>query len=112
MGIRRRGNPNAYIKEDLERNGVQITIKEPDNNQLTEIKHLNCNTAHQTLGLYKTLTGDHKEQLKQTREKSETISRAVGAAHFNRKQAKTAWNAMYLPGVTYPFVATYLEEKE
>jgi hypothetical protein len=62
--------------------------------------------------LYKTLTGDHKEQLKQTREKSETISRAVGAAHFNRKQEKTAWNAMYIPGVTYPFVATYLEEKE
>ena len=106
------GNPTHTSKEDLSSNGVQITIKEPDTNQLTEIKHLDCNTAHRTLGLYKTLTGDQKEQIKQTKTKSETISRAIGAAHFTRKQAKTAWNAIYITGVTYPFVATYLEENE
>jgi hypothetical protein len=105
------GNPTHLSKENLSSNGVEITIKEPDSNQLTEIKHLDCNTAHRTLGLYKALTGDQKEQIKQTKTKSEIISRAVSAAHFTRKQAKTAWHAIYITGVTYPFVATYMEER-
>jgi hypothetical protein len=55
---------------------------------------------------------NQSKQKKQMSEKSETISRAVGAAHFTRKQKKTALNTMYIPGVTYPSVATYLEEQE
>jgi hypothetical protein len=88
-----------------------VTIQEKGAEHLTEIKHLDCNTAHRTIGVYKAITGDQKEQTKQTSTKSETICRAVGAAHFTRKQAKTAWNGIYIPAVTYPFVATYLEEK-
>ena len=36
----------------------------------------------------------------------------MGAANFTRKEVKLAWNAIYIPGVTYPFVATYLEVLE
>jgi hypothetical protein len=106
------GVPSHMSKQDLEDSGVKIHIHENGKDQPTEIKHLDCDEAHRTLGVYNTITGNQKEQKKQTSQKSETITRAVGAAAFTRKQTKTAWNAIYIPGVTYPSVATYLEEKE
>ena len=106
------GVPSHTSKQELEENGVKIAIQEIGKDQPTEIKHLDCDEAHRTLGIYKTITGNQQEQKKQTSQKSETISRAVGASHFTRKQAKTAWNAIYIPGVTYPSVATYLKQKE
>jgi hypothetical protein len=106
------GVPSHTSKQELEEAGVTIAIQEKGKDQPTEINHNDCNTAHQTLGVYKTITGNQSEQKKQISEKSETISRAVGAANFTRNQTKTAWNTMYIPGVTYPSVATYLEERE
>jgi hypothetical protein len=79
---------------------VQITIQEAGQDLPTIIKHLDCNTAHRSLGVYKTLPGDQTEQQKQISSKSEQISAAVGAAHLNRKETKLAWNAIYTPGVT------------
>ena len=105
------GVPSHTSKQELEEAGVTIAIQEKGKDQPTEINHIDCNTAHRTLGVYKTITGNQSEQKKQTSEKSETISRAVGAANFTRKQTKTAWNTMYIPGVTYPSVATYLERE-
>jgi hypothetical protein len=52
-----------------------------------------------------TAMGNQTEQQRQTSNKSETISTAVGATHLTRKEAKLEWNAIYIPGVTYPFVA-------
>ena len=106
------GVPSHMSKQKLEAMGVQIQIKETGKDQPTKIKHLDCDEAHRTLGVYKTITGNQMEQKKQTSQKGETITRAVGAATFTRKQTKTAWNAIYIPGVTYLSVATYLQEKE
>ena len=106
------GVPSHISKQELEEAGVKIAIQEQGKDQPTEITHIDCDTAHRTLGVYKTITGSQKEQKRQTSEKSETISRAVGAANFTRKQTKTAWNTMYIPAITYPSAATYLEESE
>jgi hypothetical protein len=103
------GVPRHTSKQELEEQGVQITIQEADKDEPTAIKHLDCNTAHQTLGVYKTLTGGQAEQQKQTSNKSETISTAVGAAHLTRKEAKLAWNAIY-PGSNIPLCRNYLRE--
>jgi hypothetical protein len=104
------GTPSHTPKDELEADGVWVTIQETGAHIPTQIRHLDCNTAHRTLGVFKTITGNQKEQERQTRVKSETICRAVGATNFTRQQATTAWNSIYIPGVTYPFVATYLEE--
>ena len=104
--------PSHKSKQNLEESGVKLQIQETGKNGLTEIKHLECDEAHRTLGVYKTITGNQMEQKKQTSQKSENITRAVGAASFTRKQAEAAWNAIYIPAVTYPSVATYLQEKE
>ena len=101
-----KGVPSHMSKQDLEESGVKIQIQENGKDQPTEIKHLDCDVAHRTLGVYKTITGYQSKQKKQTSQKSETITRAVGAANFTRKHTKTAWNAIFIPGVTYPSVAT------
>jgi hypothetical protein len=59
------GTPRHTSKQELEEQGVQITNTEADKDQPTVIKHLDCNTAHQTLGVYKTLTGDTKTNKQQ-----------------------------------------------
>jgi hypothetical protein len=49
-------------KQDLEDSGVKLQIHENGKDQPTEIKHLDCDEAHCTLGVYKTITGNQKEQ--------------------------------------------------
>jgi hypothetical protein len=80
------GVPSHMSKQDLEISGVKIQIYENGKDRPTEIKHLDCDEAHRTLGVYKTITGNQEEQKKQTSQKSETITRAVGAATFTQKQ--------------------------
>jgi hypothetical protein len=106
------GEPSPMTKEELEEKGVAITIQQDDGTHTTTIQHYDCNKAHRTLGLYKTITGNQDEQLKQTKEKSKKTTIAVGAAHLLKDHARIAWNAMYIPAVAYPFVATYMTEKD
>ena len=98
-------------KEELEEKGVAMMIQQDDGTHTT-IQHYDCNKAHRTLGLYKTITGNQDKILKQTKEKSEKITIAVGAANLSKDHARIAWNAMYIPAVAYPFVATYMTEKD
>jgi hypothetical protein len=74
-------------KEELEENGVEITVQQNDGTSTT-IQHYDCNKAHKTLGLYKTITGNQEEQLKQTKDKSEKITSSVGNAHLTRDHAR------------------------
>ena len=68
------GNPHPMTKTELEAHGVSISIKETGQESATTIKHLDCKTAHRTLGLYKSPTGDQTEQLEKIQEKSKKIS--------------------------------------
>jgi hypothetical protein len=58
------GAPTPMTKEELEANEVNITIHDEESNTITIIQHYDCDKAHRTLGLYKTLTGNQAEQLK------------------------------------------------
>ena len=97
-------------KQDLEERGVSISIQEENNADTTTIKHLDCSTAHRTLGLYKSPTGNQAEQLSQLQEKSKKISASIAVSTITRSQARIAWNAIYIPAIAYPLVATYLTE--
>ena len=57
-------------KQQLEDRGVKIQIQETGKDQPTKIKHLDCDEAHRTLGVYKTITGNQMEQKKQTSQKA------------------------------------------
>jgi hypothetical protein len=47
------GVPRHMTKQELKQEGVSISIQESGKNEKTEINHLDCSTAHQTLGLQK-----------------------------------------------------------
>ena len=54
------GVPSHTSKQELEEAGVTIAIQETGKDRPTEIKHINCNTAHRTLGVYKTISQETK----------------------------------------------------
>ena len=97
-------------KEELEKLGVKILIKENEDDEPTEIRHLDCDTAHRTLGLYKSITGNQTMQIQRLKERSENISQSVASSSITRSQATTAWNSIYIPSIAYPLVATYIDE--
>ncbi len=47
------GIPHPMTKTELEAQGVSISIHETGKETATTIKHLDCTSAHRTLGLYK-----------------------------------------------------------
>jgi hypothetical protein len=56
-------------KQELEAVGVNIQLTKNEDNGPQVIKHLDCSTAHKTLGLQKTPIGNQDEQLAQLQEK-------------------------------------------
>ena len=104
------GNPSPMTKEELDDQGVSISIHEADYTTATTIKHLDCNTARRTLGLYKSPTANQDAQITNIQEKSKRISDNIAASAITRSQATIAWNSIYIPAITYPLVATYINE--
>jgi hypothetical protein len=99
-------------KDELENAGVSISIQETGEEDRTTIKHLDCATAHKTLGLQKTPIGNQDKQLEHISERSEEISQAIVTSSVTRIQATTSWNSIHIPAVVYPLVATNFQEKD
>jgi hypothetical protein len=57
------GVPSHMSKQDLEDSGVKVQIQENGQDQPTEIKHLDCNEAHRTLRVYKTIKKNKRNKL-------------------------------------------------
>ena len=106
------GVPRQMTKQELEQEGVSISIQESGENGKTVINHLDCNTAHRTLGLQKNPIGNQDKQLEHISEKSDDIAHAIATSSVNRTQALTSWTSMYIPAVAYPLVATHFQEKD
>ena len=98
-------------KEELETRGVSISIQENNQEAPTKIKHLDCNEAHRTLGLYKSLTANQQDQTTIIQNKSNKISESIAISTATRSQATIAWNSIYIPAIAYPLVATYLSKE-
>ena len=86
-------------KQELEEAGVTLQLTEGDNTNQQEIKHLDCSTAHRTLGLQKTPIGNQDKQLEHLQEKSNTIAQAIGTSSITRTEATLEWNYIYIPAV-------------
>jgi hypothetical protein len=106
------GKPRPTTKAELDQDGVSISIQESGEASKTIIQHLDCSTAHKTLGLQKTPIGNQDEQLQKIHEKSNNIAQAIATSSITRDQAKTAWTSMYIPAIAYPLVATYFQEND
>ena len=74
------GKPTDTTKEELETMGVTIQVQEAGEAAATKIKHLDCATAHRTLGLHKTPMGNQDEQLKKLQENSARIACAIATS--------------------------------
>ena len=106
------GKLTHTTKDELEAMGVMIQVQEAGKAAPRMIKHLDCATAHRTLGLHKTPMGNQDEQLKKLQENSARIAGAIATSSITRAQATTAWNALYIPSVAYPLLATYFQEED
>jgi hypothetical protein len=78
------GAPRHITKQELEKSGVSISIQESSKKDKTIINHLDCDTAHRTLGLQKTPIGNQDKQLEQLHKKSDGISQAIATSSVNQ----------------------------
>jgi hypothetical protein len=99
-------------KQELEAAGVNIHLTKNEDNGPQVIRHLDCSTAHMTLGLQKTPIGNQDKQLAQLKQKSDHILQAIGTSSVTRTEATLAWDTMYILVVAYPLEATHFQEKD
>jgi hypothetical protein len=100
------GVPSHTSKQELEDIGVEIEILEIGKDQPTEIKHLDCEVAHRTLGVYKTITGNQQKQKRQATPCSESgagevydrLRQQSCFASYFRPFLRRFWNDVEMPG--------------
>jgi ribonuclease HI len=107
-------------KFDQEGNGIPMTIAEQRNQQVAPIQIQTDNTkfvtilqkevhtAHKTLGCFKAIDGNEKEQIKYLSDKSRQFGRKLNNASLTRKQALMAYKTIYIPSMRYGLPACSL----
>ncbi len=79
----------------------QLSIYDTENNQTVTIQQKICTEAHKTLGVFKTIISDDKNQLQYLQNKSDTFANLVVSGHLSRRQALTAYSSIYIPSMLY-----------
>jgi ribonuclease HI len=85
----------------------QIEIPDTNGSQ-TFIQQKEVNKAHKTLGCYKAIDGNEKEQISYLQTKSKKFSRCLYTANLSRKQANMAYKMIYIPSMKYGLPACSL----
>jgi hypothetical protein len=99
------GNPSPqYIKEQ---HIEQIEIKLSTTNEIKVLEQKEVSTSHKTLGTYKCIYGEEKEQFRILSDKSNQISEQL-----NRKQSWLAYKCFYIPAMTYSLTAVSITEQQ
>jgi ribonuclease HI len=85
----------------------QIAIPDPDGSS-TIIKQKEVESAHKTLGCYKAIDGNEREQINYLRTKSKKFGRNIQNSNMSRKQANMAYKMIYIPSLKYGLPACSL----
>jgi hypothetical protein len=102
----------ARIKTLDEVGREPIMIRDSNTGILHPIKPRACETAHKTLGCWKTLEGNQSQQKDVLMEKSRELGNKIAGGGVYRYEAKVAYNSNYLSSMTYPLSASYFHETE
>ena len=89
----------------------KITIT-PSNQQPTQISHVDCDTAHRTLGQMKAPTGNQTAHLQFMLQRSNTWLAAIKESSLSRVEAQVAFDAIWFPSLSYGLGTTNLSFKE
>ncbi|KAI2496301.1 hypothetical protein MHU86_18213 [Fragilaria crotonensis] len=90
---------------------VNITVRERQDDAGTELRVLSAFTAHKTLGHYKDPAGTQREQYRQLKQKSDSITAFLWEVPLTRLEAWTYYFACYLPAVSYPLASSSLSKQ-
>jgi hypothetical protein len=99
------------IAEQRDQNVTPIQIKTTYQSEVT-IQQKEVHQAHKTLGCYKAIDGNEKEQIQYLSNKSKQYGRKIHTAGLTRKQANMAYKMIYIPSMKYSLPACSLSEKE
>ncbi|KAI2510607.1 hypothetical protein MHU86_3718 [Fragilaria crotonensis] len=89
-------------------NDVCIEVRDHLSNSAQQLQLLSAYTAHKTLGHYKDPAGTQREQYRQLKRKSDSITAFLWATPLNRSETWTYYFAYYLPAVCYPLASSSL----
>ena len=89
----------------------KITLT-PADDQPQQIKHVECDTAHRTLGQMKCPTGDQSAQLTYMKQRSNTWLAAIKESSLSRAEAQVAFDTIWFPSLAYGLSTTNLSYKE
>jgi hypothetical protein len=96
-----------YISERQNQHAVPIKIKTAAHDLIT-IKQKEVNIAHKTLGCFKAIDGNEKEQIKYLSDKSRQFGKKLHNTSLTRKQANMAYKMIYIPSMRYGLPACSL----
>jgi hypothetical protein len=77
-----------------------------------ELKQIEVNKCHKTLGAFKCLYGTKDEHIRNLKGKNSEFIRKTWNGQFNRRIARKAYNSNYMSSMLYTLVATNVYEKE
>jgi hypothetical protein len=89
-----------------------ITVKASKSAKVIEIRQLEVETSHRTLGVWKTMVGDESDHRRVMQGRSDHMGALIGTAHMTRHQARVAYNSIYTPMMNYSLPACSLKETE
>lgn len=104
------GDPEPMTTAEIQAQTGPLTVP-GDNNEPIEIKMLDVNDSHKTLGAHKTMIGDETKQLEELQTKSTRAATIAASSGLTRRQARTAYSRIYIPSMVYCLPATNLDEK-
>ena len=79
-----------------------IEVREYNNDDVQQLSVLPAFVAHKTLGHYKDPAGTQREQYRQLKKKSDSITAFLWECPLSRLEAWTFYFTCYLPAVSYP----------
>jgi len=94
------GAPVLVPKHSAEE--VTIKVREYNDDGVQQLSVLPAFVAHKTLGHYKDPAGTQREQYRQLKKKSDSITAFLWECPLSRLEAWTFYFACYLPAVSYP----------
>ena len=103
-----RGTANILPANQIE---PTITLSSPNGHALP-IKHVDCTTAHRTLGQHKTPSGDTSAHLRYIQTKSNDWLHTIKEANLTKTEALAAFETMWFPSISYGLGTVNLTYKE
>ena len=105
--------PNGLPEQQSIRQGdPTVALTSGNNPERIPIKRHELSTAHRTLGVHLTLTGDFSKQIQVLKSKAGEFAVHLKRSHLSPHLTKTFHQSVYTPAITYPLPAIAADEED